>query len=75
MINFCSPISPSLKRGVVTREEFASLLRVCATTIDRMHRKGTGPKRIRLSPRRVGYRLEDVRAWLDAKVEGGAADE
>lgn len=68
------PSLPSLSGGVITREEFAAMLRVCTITIDRMHKAGAGPKRMRLSPRRVGYRLDDVNAWLAARGDEEAAD-
>lgn len=49
---------------LITREELAALLRVSIPTIDRMCRIGQGPARMRLSSRRVGYRVTDVNSWL-----------
>jgi len=60
--------------GVITRDELAVLLRVSTYTIDRMHLSGIGPKRMRLSRRRVGYHLHDVNAWLKAQFGEGTTN-
>ena len=42
------------------------------TTIWRLERSGDFPNRIRLSAGAVGYRMADIRAWLDSrKTVGG----
>jgi predicted DNA-binding transcriptional regulator AlpA len=58
---------------VLTRKETARALKVSIPTLDRMHLAGTGPKRLRLSARRVGYRLSDLIAWMERSAEGRAA--
>ena len=63
-----SIISSAGVSTLITRKELATLLRVSIPTIDRMCRAGGGPARVRLSPRRVGYRLEDVHAWLAKNI-------
>jgi predicted DNA-binding transcriptional regulator AlpA len=42
-------------------------------TWDRLERRGQTPPITRLSARRIGYRLADIRAWLDGRREGTAA--
>lgn len=58
---------------VLTRHEAARALNISIPTLDRMHLAGTGPKRVRLSARRVGYRLSDLIAWMERSAEGRAA--
>lgn len=54
---------------VITRDEAADMLGISTLRLDRLHFEGAGPPRIRLSERRVGYRVSDLRAWLDSRVE------
>src|SRR5690349_5604011 len=39
---------------------------------ERLERKGDTPPRIQLSARRVGYRLQDVIAWIQARSSIGS---
>jgi len=41
-----------------------------ATTIWRMERRGEFPKRLRLSANAVGWREEELKAWIDARDRG-----
>lgn len=66
--------SETLRNGampekLMTNEELAELLDMPLGTVRRWPSEGTGPKSIRIG-RRVRWRPEDVRAWLDelAKV-------
>jgi prophage regulatory protein len=67
------PLSPDARVEpdwrVVSRDEAASILGLSTLRLDRLHGEGIGPARIRLSERRVGYRVSDLRAWLDSRVE------
>lgn len=54
---------------VLTRDEAADMLGISRLGLDRLHMEGAGPARLRLSARRVGYRLSDLRAWLDSRIE------
>lgn len=58
---------------VFTRQEAARALKISVPTLDRMHLAGTGPKRLRLSARRVGYRWSDLVAWMDRGADHRAA--
>lgn len=57
---------------VLTRDEAADMLGISRLGLDRLHMEGAGPARVRLSARRVGYRLSDLRAWLDSRIEHAA---
>jgi predicted DNA-binding transcriptional regulator AlpA len=37
-------------------------------TLEKLHRLGQGPPRIRITDRRIGYRLGDLRQWLQSRV-------
>jgi predicted DNA-binding transcriptional regulator AlpA len=47
---------------LITETEAASLYGVSRDTLRRRTDRGEGPPKIRMSPRRVGYRLRDVLA-------------
>jgi predicted DNA-binding transcriptional regulator AlpA len=49
---------------ILTEREVCNWLGVSEPTLFRHRRDGTGPKFIRLSARRVGYRHSAVEAWL-----------
>jgi predicted DNA-binding transcriptional regulator AlpA len=54
---------------VLTELQAAEFCGISKDTLRRRNNRGDGPKRLRLSARRVGYRLRDLRAWLDSNVE------
>lgn len=56
---------------VLTAAEASELLTVSAPVMERWRREGTGPRFIRLTTRRVGYRIADLRAWMAEREEGG----
>ena len=56
---------------VLTAAEASELLTVSMPVLERWRRDRTGPRFLRLSARRVGYRLADILAWMDQQVEGG----
>ncbi len=43
------------------------LLNLSPRTWDRMRARGEAPPATRLSERRIGYRIADLKAWLDAR--------
>jgi predicted DNA-binding transcriptional regulator AlpA len=49
---------------ILTERELCNWLGVSEPTLFRHRRDGTGPRFIRLSARRVGYRHSAVEAWL-----------
>jgi len=58
--------------AVVTEIEAAKLLKVAIVTVRRMRWAGTGPRYVKLSERRIGYRVADLNAWLDARTSKAA---
>ena len=49
------------------------LVPIGVTSIWRRVKAGTFPKPIKLGPMTTAWRVEDVRAWIDAQGQGGAA--
>jgi hypothetical protein len=52
--------------AVISRQTAATLLNISIDTLRRMERAGTAPKRVQLSPRRIGFRVCDLRAYIEA---------
>jgi predicted DNA-binding transcriptional regulator AlpA len=52
---------------ILALRELADLSGMSKSTLERMRREGTGVPAIRLSGRRIGYRLSDYLAWLAAR--------
>ena len=44
-------------------------------TWERLKAAGDVPPKTRLSEGRIGYRLSDIKKWLDARREGGRLDD
>jgi predicted DNA-binding transcriptional regulator AlpA len=53
---------------IVTEATAAELLGVSAATLRRMASRNQSPPRLRISPRRVGYRLSDIKKWLSEQA-------
>ena len=53
---------------VIPEREAADVLNLSVDTLRRRVRDGTGPIRIALSERRIGYRRGDLAAWLDQRA-------
>jgi predicted DNA-binding transcriptional regulator AlpA len=54
---------------VVNETDAAKFCGCSRDTIRRRIKAGNGPPVIRLSTKRIGYRIRDLRAWLDANTE------
>jgi predicted DNA-binding transcriptional regulator AlpA len=52
---------------VVDEKTAAELVGVSLRTWDRMRARGETPPFTKLSERRIGYRLIDLKQWLDAR--------
>jgi predicted DNA-binding transcriptional regulator AlpA len=50
---------------IISREEFCKIAGVSIATVYRMQWRGDGPKPFKITPKRVGYKMSDVVAWLD----------
>jgi predicted DNA-binding transcriptional regulator AlpA len=57
---------------VVSPELAAQILGVSRATLQRLWASGRGPRRLRISQRRIGVRLRDIAAYLD-RCGGSAA--
>ena len=57
---------------VVTVAEACKMLGLSRTTLSRMRRDNIGPKPVKLSARRIGYRLDDIMAYLAQGVGLGS---
>jgi len=55
---------------VVDRPTAIALTGISPRTWDRLEAKGETPRKTRLSANRIGYRVSDLRAWLDARRIG-----
>ena len=55
--------------NILSEREVCNWLGVSEPTLFRHRRDGTGPKFIRLSARRVGYRQSAVEAWLSQREQ------
>lgn len=54
-------------RRLLSRREYCALLGISESTSERWHRDGFGPVPVKIGPRRVGYRLADVLAFITAR--------
>jgi predicted DNA-binding transcriptional regulator AlpA len=52
---------------VVSEPELRRMLGISEQTLDRMKLRGDVPPKTQLSARRVGYRVADVKEWLDQR--------
>ena len=50
-----------------TRPELIAHLGLSKTTFDRLEAKGLGPRKTRLSSRRICYMPDDVKAWQEKR--------
>ena len=52
------------EEGLMTEAELARLLHVSLSTVKRLRVSGEGPPYVKIGPRAIRYRREDVEAWL-----------
>ena len=57
------PMLPALPR-IVSKKELRQLVPYTPQYILKLEKKGKFPRRIQIGPRRVGWRLSDVEAWI-----------
>ena len=68
-----SPMSDSFESIRVIDEPTAiEIVGVSPRTWDRMRARGELPPKTRLSTNRIGYRLIDIKEWLDRRREAAA---
>jgi predicted DNA-binding transcriptional regulator AlpA len=56
--------------AILAPNAVAQLTSLSLDTLRRLDERNELPKRIQLSPRRFGYRLGDIRAWLQSRAAG-----
>ena len=52
---------------VVSEPELRRMLGLSEKTFERMRLRGDAPPKPQLSERRVGYRVSDIKQWLDGR--------
>ena len=52
---------------LITEKATAEILGISPDTLRRLGRRGEGPVRRKISPRRVGYKVSEVEAYRDGK--------
>jgi predicted DNA-binding transcriptional regulator AlpA len=57
---------------VLTKPETLEVVGLSGPTWLRMEQRGETPRLTQLSPNRVGYRLVDIKAWLDQRRRGAS---
>jgi predicted DNA-binding transcriptional regulator AlpA len=60
--------------SLLTPRQAAAYTGLALATLQRQRTEGTGPKFVKIGKRRVGYRLMDLLAWIDARVANSTAD-
>jgi predicted DNA-binding transcriptional regulator AlpA len=58
---------------VVSEVELRRMLGISDKTFERMRLRGDVPPKTQLSARRIGYRVVDVKEWLDQRRRSPAA--
>jgi predicted DNA-binding transcriptional regulator AlpA len=54
---------------VIPENEAANVAGVSVMTWQRMRHRGETPPLVRISRRRIGYRIGDLRKWIEARTE------
>jgi predicted DNA-binding transcriptional regulator AlpA len=66
---YLPPCSPwPAEDTILSNLQAAEMIGCHRATLEKLHRRGEGPPRIRISDRRFGYRLGDLRQWLQSRV-------
>jgi predicted DNA-binding transcriptional regulator AlpA len=59
---------------LLTTEQAARIVGATRRLLEEYRRKGGGPKFVRLSPRMVRYRVEDLNEWITSNLKSSTAD-
>lgn len=54
---------------LISEKAAAEILNISPDTLRRINHRGEGPRRRKISPRRVGYKLSEVEAYRDGKLQ------
>jgi prophage regulatory protein len=58
---------------IITKKELRELVPYTPQHIHRLEKAGRFPQRLQLGPNRVGWRLSDIEAWINARLPAGVA--
>jgi predicted DNA-binding transcriptional regulator AlpA len=67
--------SSAVPDRLITERATAEILCISPDTLRRLNRRGEGPTRRKISPRRVGYKVSEVEAYRDGKCLGISEDQ
>jgi prophage regulatory protein len=56
---------------LITKKELRELVPYTPQHIHRLEKAGRFPQRLQLGPNRVGWRLSDIEAWINARLPTG----
>jgi len=59
---------------VIPESEAIHLANVSPASWSRMRQRGETPPLVRISRRRIGYRVSDLKKWIEARVEPSKYD-
>lgn len=57
---------------VITKREAARIAGISQATFDRRVKSGEGPRIVRMSARRIGVRIRDLKSWIEANTTSAA---
>jgi prophage regulatory protein len=60
---------------ILSQQQVTGLTGLSRVTIWRYERAGLFPTRIKLGPNRVGWRAEEIEAWIESRPRGTSAAE
>ena len=60
---------------LLSEGEVARLIGFSMKTLQTWRMKGTGPQFVRISPRAIRYRLQDIMAWIDENIRTSTSEE
>ena len=58
---------------LITKKELRELVPYTPQHIHRLEKAGRFPQRLQLGPNRVGWRLSDIEAWINARLPAGVS--
>jgi prophage regulatory protein len=58
--------------NILSKKDVIKMIGLSPVTLWRMEKAGNFPNRIKLGPRRIGWREDDVNSWIESRpsVEG-----
>lgn len=59
---------------LLTEQQAADLLNFSPRFLQSRRIRGDGPKYVRISGRAIRYRLTDIRAWIEGRIECSTAE-